>query len=198
MSEQLDVDAINLSDAELITVLKNHGLRRRVLLKVFGAGAVMTAVGPGTTTANGRGGGEPLFEFTTMVGNQGPFVGSDGAIRDVAAGGLPWVVDEAEAKLDDDGRLKVEVQGLVLDPDDERVPDDLAGTNPVPEFKAIVSCLTFEGDTREMVNAATDTVPASEDGDAEIEEELDLPEPCYAPIVFVTSPGGSWFATTGG
>jgi hypothetical protein len=34
-------------------------------------------------------------------------------------------------------------------------------------------------------------------GNAKIEEELDLPDPCLAPIVFVTSPTGSWFAVTG-
>ena len=176
--------------------MSSDGTSRRDALKLFGAGAVVTAVGSGTATATGRDGGGPLFEFTTMVGNQGPFVGEAGAIREVPAGGLPWVVDEAEAKFDGD-RLTVEVEGLVLDPDDERVPDDLAGTNPVSEFKAILSCLTFQDETRTTINTPTDTVSASEQGDAEIEAELDLPDPCYAPIVFVTSPGGSWFATTG-
>jgi len=26
---------------------------------------------------------------------------------------------------------------------------------------------------------------------------LELPQPCIAPIVFVTSPGGAWFSITG-
>jgi hypothetical protein len=34
-------------------------------------------------------------------------------------------------------------------------------------------------------------------GDARIEARLVLPNPCIAPIVFVTSPTGSWFAVTG-
>jgi hypothetical protein len=34
-------------------------------------------------------------------------------------------------------------------------------------------------------------------GDAKIEAQLTLPEPCVAPIAFVTSPAGSWFAVTG-
>jgi hypothetical protein len=35
-------------------------------------------------------------------------------------------------------------------------------------------------------------------GNADIEADLSLPQPCIAPIVFVTSPGGAWFATIGG
>ena len=35
------------------------------------------------------------------------------------------------------------------------------------------------------------------DFDALIDEVLDLPDPCIAPIVFVTSPTGAWFAVTG-
>jgi len=34
-------------------------------------------------------------------------------------------------------------------------------------------------------------------GDAKIEADIVLPTPCIAPIVFVTSPGGDWFAATG-
>ena len=36
-----------------------------------------------------------------------------------------------------------------------------------------------------------------QNGDAEIEAKLDLPNPCIAPIIFVTSPTGSWFSVTG-
>jgi len=38
------------------------------------------------------------------------------------------------------------------------------------------------------------TMPA---GDAQTETNVDLPTPCLAPIVFVTTPGGSWIAVTG-
>ena len=30
-----------------------------------------------------------------------------------------------------------------------------------------------------------------------ISDTIVLPQPCIAPIVFVTSPGGAWFAATG-
>jgi hypothetical protein len=43
------------------------------------------------------------------------------------------------------------------------------------------------------------TGPASTGGgNAKIEADLALADPCIAPIVFVTSAGGSWFASTGG
>jgi hypothetical protein len=44
----------------------------------------------------------------------------------------------------------------------------------------------------------TDPFPATPDGDATIEATVDLPEPCIAPVVFVTSPTNAWFAATGG
>lgn len=173
-------------------------ISRRSALKLLGAGAAATTIGTGSAAA-GRG-GETLFEFGRMRGNQRPFVGDAEPIRGLNAGGLPWVVEEAEAKLEAGGRLKVEVEGLVLDPSDAAVQDrGLGGVNPVDEFKAILSCLTIGDDGERLtVNTETGTVPASQAGDAEIEAELgDLPDPCYAPIVFVTSPGGSWFAATG-
>jgi hypothetical protein len=47
------------------------------------------------------------------------------------------------------------------------------------------------------VNRETGLVPATSDGDARIRAQIDLPEPCIAPIVFVTSPTNAWFAATG-
>lgn len=48
----------------------------------------------------------------------------------------------------------------------------------------------------------TDAFPATQGfaseggGNAKIEADLALPQPCLAPIIFVTSPGGAWFAVT--
>ena len=76
------------------------------------------------------------------------------------------------------------------------MPAALQGTNPIPQFRAIVSCLTpASPDTGEQIT--TDPVPASPTGDARFSTQVDLPETCVAPIVFVTSPTGAWFAATG-
>jgi hypothetical protein len=64
----------------------------------------------------------------------------------------------------------------------------------------VVNCLTTESPDV-GVNLATAPVPASSDGDATIQATVELPDPCVAPIVFVTSgtgsPPGNWFAATG-
>src|SRR5262245_25385962 len=151
------------------------------------------------SVASGQGAKKTL-DFDTMVGGPRPFTGATNAIRTVPGGGLPWMVDEAKGKLRVDGRIEVEVQGLVLDPNDAQViAAGLAGTNPVPNFKAIVSCLSRDaaGTTATTVNVETDLFPASPTGDSEIEDTVSLPEPCIAPIVLVPSPGGQWFAATG-
>jgi hypothetical protein len=77
------------------------------------------------------------------------------------------------------------------------VPANLRGTNPIPQFKAIVSCLTTSEGVATTSNVSTPLVAASSTGDAEINATVHLPSPCFAPIVFVTSPGGAWLAVTG-
>ena len=77
------------------------------------------------------------------------------------------------------------------------VPAAAQGTNPVANFKAIVSCLTVSGGDATTTNVETGLVPASTTGDARINTVVALPSPCIAPIAFVASPTGSWFAATG-
>ena len=165
-----------------------------LLAIVMLAGGVLV-LGPASATGRGA---PKILEFDTMVGVPRPYTGATNAIRGVPGGGLPWVVDEAKGELAVDGRIEVEVEGLVLDPDDPQVPAELAGTNPIPNFKAIVSCLsTPDGAAATTVNVETGLFPATATGESKIEDTVDLPEPCIAPIVFVTSPTGAWFAATG-
>jgi hypothetical protein len=140
-----------------------------------------------------------ILEFDTMVGVPRPYTGATNAIRGVPGGGLPWVIDAANGELRVDGRIEIAVQGLVIDPNDQAAIDaGLAGINPAPNLKAIVSCLSKDaaGDAV-TTNVETGPFPASTAGDSEIEDTVNLPEPCIAPIVFVTSTTGAWFAATG-
>ena len=133
-----------------------------------------------------------ILEFQTMVGVQGPFVGTANPIRDLGGGGLPWTIERAQGVLRADGEIDVRVRGLVL------AAGANAGTNPVPQFTAIVSCLSIDEDGNVItVNRQTAAFPASTDGDAVIRDRVALPEPCIAPIVFVTNTAGRWFAATG-
>ena len=52
------------------------------------------------------------------------------SLHGIAGGGVPWAIDSGKAKLFADGRLEVEVEGLLL----------LNGTNPIPNGRAIVTC----------------------------------------------------------
>lgn len=138
-----------------------------------------------------------VLQFDRMTGVRAPFVGMNNPIRGVPGGGLPWRVDEARGSLSDQGELEVEVKGLVL-ADDPVVPEELQLTNPVGNFRAIVSCLSVDSTGGpSTVNVGTDNFPADAGGNAFISAIVELPEPCITPILFVTSSTGNWFATTG-
>ncbi|MEP0806640.1 MAG: hypothetical protein HRF47_14240 [Chloroflexota bacterium] len=140
-----------------------------------------------------------LLEFNSMVGVPRPYTGAANAIRGVPGGGLPWVIEFGKGKVSPEGRVDVKVKGLVFDPNDQAVIDrGLAGINTVPSFKAIISCLSKDADGNPItVNVSTGLFPADAAGNAHIKDTVVLPQPCIAPILFVTSPGGAWFAATG-
>lgn len=165
-----------------------------------GGGALARQAG---VDAPGGGGGERVLS-ARLHGVPRPYTGAANAIRGVAGGGLPWVLSEGRATLRADGSLEVEVEGLVFDPADAAViARGIGGTNTVTQAKAVVSCLTVQDGAAVTVNVSSALVPfttgaaADGGGRATVEERLTLPTPCLAPIVFVTSPAGAWFAATG-
>jgi hypothetical protein len=143
--------------------------------------------------------GPVALGFETMAAVSAPYVESSNVIRGIQGGGLPWIVSSAQGELGADGRLAIHVRGLVL-ASAEPVPGDLQGTNPAATFHGVVSCQSVD-DTGAptIVNVRTSDVPASPAGDADIAETVTLPQPCVAPIVFVSGGVGigNWFAATG-
>ena len=142
-------------------------------------------------------GGPTILEFQTMVGVPQAFTGTTNAsvIRGVNGGGIPWRLDLGKGELSRNGHLEIKVRGLVL------AAGANEGNNPVGTFRGLVSCLTASATVLNVPTGdfTATTGPASAGGgNADIEADLDLPNPCIAPIVFVTSSGGSWFAATGG
>ena len=158
---------------------------KKLLVALAATAAIAVAA---VSVAMSGGDGRTVLKFNAMAPVVPPFTGSTNAIRGVPGGGIPWVIGSADGKLRADGRLHVEVEGLVL---------ATTGGNPSPTFKAIVSCLSSDNGAPTTINVATDPVPATTTGDAEIDATVALPSPCFAPIVFVTSGGGNWFAVTG-
>jgi hypothetical protein len=174
---------------------------RKTVIMLFAAIMLLgvAVVGGRVSQASGEESAK-ILDFDTMVGVPDPYTGATNAIRGVPGGGLPWVIDSAKGKLRADGRIDVSVMGLVLDPNDPDVPAAVAGTNPVPTFKAIVSCMSKDaaGTTATTVNVSTDVFPADTAGNSTIRDTVDLPRPCIAPIVFVgPGPFNAWFASTG-
>jgi hypothetical protein len=130
-----------------------------------------------------------ILRFQTMVGVSEPYTGATNPIRGIGGGGIPWVLDDAKGELRADGEIDIQVKGLVL---------ATTGVNPAPTFKAVVSCLSIDADGNPItVNSATAEFPADAEGNCVIADQVDLPDPCIAPIVFVTNAAGRWFAVTG-
>jgi hypothetical protein len=144
----------------------------------------------------GRHDGARVIDAQVLAPVQRPFTGTTNAIRGVGGGGVPWVIAHGELEVRANGRVKMEVEGLVIDPAETANPN--AGKNPVALFKVIVSCLSTDAAGAPVtVNVSTPTAPADIAGNSELEAVVALPSPCYAPIAFVTSGGGAWFAVTG-
>ena len=152
----------------------------------------LVAVGLIAQASAGNGPGSTVLKFKTMVGTVAPYTGAANAIRGVAGAGAPWSIDTANGKLEENGDLRIKVTGLIITG---------TGANPVPEFRAVVSCQSIANGAAVVVNRVTAPFPATTSGDASFKGNVDLPKPCIAPIVFVTNgtgnPPGGWFSVTG-
>lgn len=176
-------------------------MKRLLLYVVALGGALLLAVTMAPMSALASSDRHPardILEFNSAFANVSPFIGAAGAIRGVNAAPFPWAIRSIDGDLDANGQLDIDVDHLVL-ANDPAVPANLRGTNPVPFFAAIVSCLTASNGKVVMTNVTTGNFKATmPGGNAEIHQKLALPRPCAAPDVFVTSPnGGVWFAATG-
>lgn len=140
-----------------------------------------------------------ILSFDAMYGVEGPLLGEANAIRGIVGDEAPWAIAHfIKGRLLKNGRLQILVRGLVF-ADDPLVDPGLVGKNDEATFRGVVSCLS-EDDQGGIVpvNVTTTGFPASELGDSLIDETLDLPNPCIAPIVFVIAGSeDKWFAVTG-
>jgi hypothetical protein len=138
-----------------------------------------------------------VLSFDTMVGVNGPFLGAANPIRGINGGGLPWVFSSVSGRLLDNGRLRLTVNGLII-PASAGV-----GFNPAAFFRVVVSCLTVNAVgnvvTRNRITPEDPTVMVGDprNGNAVFDTRVRLPNPCIAPIIFITSPTGAWFTVTG-
>jgi hypothetical protein len=136
-----------------------------------------------------------IMTFGTMIGDPGngsPAAKAKNVIRGYLGPDSPWFIRSVQGSLKSNGALTVTVSGLVL-------PD---GTNPVPFFRAALSCQSPTDSTKGKL-FFTKTFPADTKGNSNIVGTVSLPSQCIAPIILVTSPAlagnplGFWFAVTG-
>ena len=169
-------------------------MRRRLLalatLIAALAIAVAIPVAAGGSTAN-------LLKSERFVGVPKTLAGTTGAIGAINGAGQPWVIKTGKAVLSVDGNLNLKFTGLLFAPD--ALPN-LAGTNTVDTMKGAVSCLTSDGTRTATFTPAFAVTTGSGDGagNGRVEALLDLPSPCFAPIVLITNATGAvWFAVDG-
>jgi hypothetical protein len=168
---------------------------RKALVLLLGL-AVLAAL---AVPALGLGGGDgrKVIQANVLAPVVEPYTGPANPIRGVTGGGLPWEIDSGSANLRANGRLHVNVNGLVL-ARRAPVPAERQGTMPFTQLGAIVSCLTTpDGLSATTDNVSTELFNVTPRGDGHLDTSVALPSPCFAPIVFVTAPTGQWFAVTG-
>ena len=154
-----------------------------IFVGLFGAASLLIG-GASIVSAHSS---HALLAFDSMTPVTGGAVGTVND-RGITGGGKPWAITAGSGAVDRNGSVHVSVSGLVIP------VAPFNGTNPVAAFGATVSCVTPHG----VVNLRTGTAPATAAGDATIDGAVMLPNPCQDPILFVTSPGGAWFAMSNG
>ena len=170
-------------------------LRNRPSPALVALGAIALLLVATSAVAVARGPDKAL-QWKTMVGVPAGLTGvqSQAPLRGINGGGIPWTIDRGHGTLSSSGHLEIDVEGLVL------ASGANAGSNPSAVFRGLVSCVNPDGTFTNVLSDAfpATTGPASTGGgNSQFETDVVLPSTCIAPIVFVTSNAGSWFASTG-
>jgi hypothetical protein len=100
-------------------------------------------------------------------------------------------LSRGSTRIKSSGQLRLDVRGLLI----TGTNSSLDGTTgPVTK---VVAALTCEGTPPTVVSAVS--VALSPEGDATVNQHIDLPPSCLAPIVLLraNSDSGPWIAATG-
>jgi hypothetical protein len=116
-------------------------------------------------------------------------------VRGVPPGGFPWVIKRLRADVKADGRVQLDVRGLLLS------GGNVIGTNGGQRVLAMLFCGapgangTLGTATAHISESAG--VPLDANGDVEIDDVLTPvpPSPCDSPALLIATPGTHhWFA----
>jgi hypothetical protein len=116
-------------------------------------------------------------------------------VRGIPPGGFPWVIKRLRADVKADGRVQVDVRGLLLS------GGNVIGTNGGQRVLAMLFC-GAPGAGGSLGNATAHIsdpagVPLDPNGDVEIDDVLTPapPSPCDRPALLIATPGTHhWFA----
>jgi hypothetical protein len=122
-----------------------------------------------------------------------PSLTTDPTVHGVSPGGAPWVLGRGRVILRSDGRIRVDVRGLVIP-----VPHGTFPANTARPVTTVTASLYCAPDASAAV-ATTAAAPISEAGDAQIDDTLTLPQTCLAPTVLIHPNGiaGAYIALPG-
>jgi hypothetical protein len=165
------------------------GSRSRALVSA-GALAALVAAGSATTATAGKG---PGLEVGAMVGLPAAYATNAISVRGLQPGGLPWEIGRARAEVKSSGKVEVTFKDLLFAPG---TGAEREGKNTIGTMKVIVSCLSADG---AVANVSTEPFPVSIGagaGDGSVESKVTLPDPCLAPLVFVTTMTDRWLAVS--
>ena len=126
---------------------------------------------------NGNNGNNGNSSFDSSVIGSMPAL----VIGGVNSGGVPWVVGAGEASISPNGRVHVEVHGLLI-----AAPATAAGTTgPVTMVGATLVCGGTGGSPVAVADLSVTPSPLSSMGNAQIDQVLTLPPMCFGPVVLV-------------
>jgi len=135
-----------------------------------------------------------LAEFEGGIGVI-PVVAGGGAnvVRGVSPGGTPWVINKFEAKVEEDGDIRVEGKGLVL-----AGGNNIGSPDGVTLVAATLFCQTSPGPPATFSAHSSGAHPLAADGDFKFKDTLSPvpPSPCTNPALLIraTSSSGPWLA----
>jgi hypothetical protein len=126
---------------------------------------------------NNQNNGNGSFQSSVVGSTPGAAVGG------VSSGGAPWVVNQGDASFSTEGRIRVQLQGLLIAPGG---PPNLVGTTgPVAMVGATLVCGGSGGTPVPVPDISVTPTPLSSSGNAEINQAVTLPGVCFGPVVVV-------------
>lgn len=142
------------------------GFQKLTATVAVAAGATLAVGLLAATPALAHDGGETLVQGALVGSNPAP---ASPPIAGINPGAAPWVNDPSFARVREDGRTDVRINGLII---------PTRGSNPIPSVVATLVC----GDA---VVGSTAPFPLSPEGDGSTRDQLVVPAECEDGLVLI-------------